>query len=273
MRLFCLVLLIISATHVFSQTDDKSMQRLFDSLNTIHLTDNLYNQISYLKQKDSSNAHDIYQQSKIIEYYVRQNVYRDLFDKIESGQMPQEDSLTAYYHTLFYDSLFRISDLNSGYPIIIFLSSDTVKIPYGEEGWIPAYGGDFAQRMAEMDASLAKIYPRVFEMLLNGSIQFQYSGYFNPVGSEVPKFNFPTFYLKDNTLIAKKALANDLLEFIYDAENILRRFSDSYGFDGNLVPEYLKLEQKKFSKATIDAKIEFRRKFIEYLKQQYGNYP
>ena len=45
-----------------------------------------------------------------------------------------------------------------------------------------------------------------------------------------------------------------------------------YDFDGDLIPEYLRLEQEKYSKANLDVKIQIRRKFIEYLKMLYKKY-
>ena len=276
MRLFLLTVCLVSAFTVFSQPKGKITLSLPDSFREIDIADNLYKEINSLEDDTKRLEDDAKTQMRnynnLEEFCMRQNVYRSFFDKLELGGKPGSDSLSFYYK-IIYGPLFNIPDSGKGFPVTVYYqSADTTKF----SAWEERIHSDFANHFLAKDTLLLARYPRVYNMWKQEMIVFESAELGAPVLQplQVPKFVFPAFYAANNTTDAKKALADQLLTYIsQSAPELISSFKrQGYDVDGDIIEEYVKLEQQKYAKATLDEKIGLRRKFIEYLKMLSKKY-
>ena len=281
MKLYVVIPFFLTSLFVFSQNENNEMRNLFDSIQAIDPYEKLYSKINALKAtlEDRENQIEIVNSNntKLKEYFFRQELYRTVFDQLESGIMPEALQIENYYNSartagwIDYDrKFFDIPKSNNTFFLIIFVN------PYSdsqvrESSIFKGYPfADFALAFYNEDPILIKQYPKVVAMIKEGKIIFNVESYIpSPVSAmQVSVLEFPSqlFINSSKSPASKKLLASNLLSFI---SNQVRLAIQDYNNKADVVTSYLKLEKEKLATASIDKKIDLRIKFIEYLKIKY----
>ena len=281
MKLYVVLPFFLTSIFVFSQNENKEMHNLFDSIQAIDPYEKLYSKINTQKATIENRENQIEivnnNTTKLKEYFFRQELYRAVFDQLESGIMPEALQIENYYNSartagwIDYDrKFFDIPKSNNTFFLIIFVN------PYSdsqvrESSIFKGYPfADFALAFYNEDPILIKQYPKVAAMIKEGKIVFSVESFIPKTLSamQVSILEFPSqlFTNANKSVASKNKLASDLLSFI---SNQVRLAIRDYNSKSDVVTSYLKLEKEKLATASIDKKIDLRIKFIEYLKIKY----
>lgn len=263
----------------FSQTKEIPMLDLLANINATNSYANLYSKIekqTYTIERQSEAIAALQEkQSELNAFFYRQFLYRKVFDQLELGM--SLEALEFKKYTLERNGMgsyskdwkpFQISTTNFNLPVIIFLDPFGYPLdePYSKlEGFT-----DICLLFKNGNPELEKRYPKVFAKIRAGAIIFEDAAIekYNLAAMQIPKLEFPSQFFVDtnNTLASRQKLAENLLSWI---KEIVAPALSNYDETTTIVPAFLKIENEKFKKATVDQKIDFRIKFIEYLKKKY----
>ncbi|MDR6844252.1 hypothetical protein [Flavobacterium granuli] len=283
MKLKLTIVLLLFSVITYSQTKNKEVINLFDSIKSIDPYGELYSQIDRLEEEKNQ----IYQKGLILkqknkvlkEFYLRQDIYRKVFDKLELGITPNQSEFAYDSYNVPGDEgnwlmvdwqLFEFTNSTDKYPTIVYYQPAT---DYEANGLLSSGGypfKDFGLAFFEGDTILKKRYPYVHSMIKKGKIIFKPQSFIFPLitMAQAPKLKFPThlFAHTNKSTVSKEKLAHDLLSWLtYIVEPAIRNSN----LKGDIVADYLKMEDEKLVNPTIDDKIQSRIKFIEYLKKNY----
>jgi len=283
MKKYLVILLLLFSFISFSQTEDKEVLNLMDSIQAVNPYENLYAEINKLQAKERDDASiklDLEnQKAELNNFFFRQILYRKIFDQLELGITPDTLELEKYNHPIdnanFYWStadwrLLKIPETGSKYPIVIFYDPET-NTKLNDSQTLKGYPfSDFGIAFKNGDPVLKTRYPKVYAMIQSGKIVFSIKSFETPsiVAMQAIKLEFPSnlFSNTDKSLQSRQKLADNLLSWISDvAAPVLNK---DYTTE-NLVSSYLKVEKEKLKKGTVEDKIELRMKFIEYLRKKY----
>ena len=283
MKKYLVILLLLFSFISFSQTEDKEVLNLMDSIQAVNPYENLYAEINKLQAKERDDASiklDLEnQKAELNNFFFRQILYRKIFDQLELGITLDPLELEKYSHPIdnanfFWPTadwrLLKIPETGSKYPIVIFYDPET-NTKLNDSQTLKGYPfSDFAIAFINGDAVLKKRYPKVYAMIQSGKIVFSIKSFETPsiVAMQAIKLEFPSnlFSNTDKSLQSRQKLADNLLSWISDvAAPVLNK---DYTTE-NLVSSYLKVEKEKLKKGTVEDKIELRMKFIEYLRKKY----
>lgn len=281
MKLYVVLPFFLTSIFVFSQNENKEMHNLFDSIQAIDPYEKLYSKINTQKATIENRENQIEivnnNTTKLKEYFFRQELYRAVFDQLESGIMPEALQVENYYNSaktagwIDYDrKFFDIPKSNNTFFLIIFVN------PYSDSQLRDSsiFKGypftDFVLAFYNEDPILIKQYPKVAAMIKEGKIVFSVESFIPKTLSamQVSMLEFPSqlFTNANKSVASKNKLASDLLSFI---SNQVRLAIRDYSNKSDIVTSYLKLEKEKLANASIDKKIDLRIKFIEFLKIKY----
>lgn len=281
MKLYVVLPFFLTSIFVFSQNENKEMHNLFDSIQAIDPYEKLYSKINTQKATIENRENQIEivnnNTTKLKEYFFRQELYRAVFDQLESGIMPEALQVENYYNSaktagwIDYDrNFFDIPKSNNTFFLIIFVN------PYSDSQLRDSsiFKGypftDFVLAFYNEDPILIKQYPKVAAMIKEGKIVFSVESFIPKTLSamQVSILEFPSqlFTNANKSVASKNKLASDLLSFI---SNQVRLAIRDYSNKSDIVTSYLKLEKEKLANASIDKKIDLRIKFIEFLKIKY----
>jgi hypothetical protein len=209
----------------------------------------------------------------LIEFYVRQDLYRKIVDQLELGIMPDQSKLKPTYSSKrfnnFYSgnrSLIEIPPSGSTLPITIYIDS-----PQGSNEFFEGYPtNDFGLALSKGDTILKKMYPKVYDMIKSGKIIFSYESLAPLImrAMHVPNLHFPSDVSNNanKSLKSKQKYADVLLDWISTDLSQAMRSIDS---NRDVLGDYMKIEKKAYKKATIDEQITLRIEYIEFLKKKY----
>ncbi|QKJ63772.1 hypothetical protein [Flavobacterium sp. M31R6] len=278
MKLYLAIILLLSSIATFSQTEDQDLLKLLDSVKAIDPIESLNSQLIELDlQKTQANI-DLFalrqDYNMLLEFYVRQDLYRKIVDQLELGINPDQSELEPFNSSpgrvkelyLGNWSLVQIPPAGSTLPITIYIDSSLGGNPYF--WYYPTK--DFGLALSKEDAMLKKVYPKVFDMIKNGKIIFQYK----PLAPQIvmamhlPGLHFPSDLSNNSnkSLKSKQKYADVLLDWI---SNDLSHAMESIDPSRDVLGDYMKIEKKAYKKATIDEKITLRIEYIEFLKKKY----
>lgn len=281
MKLYVVLPFFLTSIFVFSQNENKEMHNLFDSIQAIDPYEKLYSKINTQKATIENRENQIEivnnNTTKLKEYFFRQELYRAVFDQLESGIMPEALQVENYYNSaktagwIDYDrKFFDIPKSNNTFFLIIFVN------PYSDSQLRDSsiFKGypftDFVLAFYNEDPILIKQYPKVAAMIKEGKIVFSVESFIPKTLSamQVSMLEFPSqlFTNANKSVASKNKLASDLLSFI---SNQVRLAIRDYSNKSDVVTSYLKLEKEKLANTSIDKKIDLRIKFIEFLKIKY----
>lgn len=278
MKSYLVIPLLLFSFISFSQTDDKKILSLMDSIETIQPYERLYVQNTELSAENQryflKSMHLRQNEAELKEFFFRQILYRKIFDQLELGIIPDQLELENYnmpgdqeQWIDVYWKLFEIPKSDSKSPIIVFIDPD-IDILLKESSAFKNYPfNDIGLAFKNGDAVLKKRYPKVYAMIKNRRIIFKDSNFETPLitAMQAPKLEFPSqlFAKTNRSPESRQKLAIDLLSWISnDARN--------YDVTGNLVPVYLKkVEKERLNNATVEQQINYRTKFIEYIIETY----
>lgn len=281
MKLYVVLPFFLTSIFVFSQNENKEMHNLFDSIQAIDPYEKLYSKINTQKATIENRENQIEivnnNTTKLKEYFFRQELYRAVFDQLESGIMPEALQVENYYNSaktagwIDYDrKFFDIPKSNNTFFLIIFVN------PYSDSQLRDSsiFKGypftDFVLAFYNEDPILIKQYPKVAAMIKEGKIVFSVESFIPKTLSamQVSMLEFPSqlFTNANKSVASKNKLASDLLSFI---SNQVRLAIRDYSNKSDIVTSYLKLEKEKLANTSIDKKIDLRIKFIEFLKIKY----
>lgn len=281
MKLYVVLPFFLTSIFVFSQNENKEMHNLFDSIQAIDPYEKLYSKINTQKATIENRENQIEivnnNTTKLKEYFFRQELYRAVFDQLESGIMPEALQVENYYNSaktagwIDYDrNFFDIPKSNNTFFLIIFVN------PYSDSQLRDSsiFKGypftDFVLAFYNEDPILIKQYPKVAAMIKEGKIVFSVESFIPKTLSamQVSMLEFPSqlFTNANKSVASKNKLASDLLSFI---SNQVRLAIRDYSNKSDVVTSYLKLEKEKLANTSIDKKIDLRIKFIEFLKIKY----
>lgn len=281
MKLYVVLPFFLTSIFVFSQNENKEMHNLFDSIQAIDPYEKLYSKINTQKATIENRENQIEivnnNTTKLKEYFFRQELYRAVFDQLESGIMPEALQVENYYNSaktagwIDYDrNFFDIPKSNNTFFLIIFVN------PYSDSQLRDSsiFKGypftDFVLAFYNEDPILIKQYPKVAAMIKEGKIVFSVESFIPKTLSamQVSMLEFPSqlFTNANKSVASKNKLASDLLSFI---SNQVRLAIRDYSNKSDIVTSYLKLEKEKLANTSIDKKIDLRIKFIEFLKIKY----
>lgn len=281
MKLYVVLPFFLTSIFVFSQNENKEMHNLFDSIQAIDPYEKLYSKINTQKATIENRENQIEivnnNTTKLKEYFFRQELYRAVFDQLESGIMPEALQVENYYNSaktagwIDYDrKFFDIPKSNNTFFLIIFVN------PYSDSQLRDSsiFKGypftDFVLAFYNEDPILIKQYPKVAAMIKEGKIVFSVESFIPKTLSamQVSILEFPSqlFTNANKSVASKNKLASDLLSFI---SNQVRLAIRDYSNKSDVVTSYLKLEKEKLANTSIDKKIDLRIKFIEFLKIKY----
>ncbi len=281
MKLYVVLPFFLTSIFVFSQNENKEMHNLFDSIQAIDPYEKLYSKINTQKATIENRENQIEivnnNTTKLKEYFFRQELYRAVFDQLESGIMPEALQVENYYNSaktagwIDYDrNFFDIPKSNNTFFLIIFVN------PYSDSQLRDSsiFKGypftDFVLAFYNEDPILIKQYPKVAAMIKEGKIVFSVESFIPKTLSamQVSILEFPSqlFTNANKSVASKNKLASDLLSFI---SNQVRLAIRDYSNKSDVVTSYLKLEKEKLANTSIDKKIDLRIKFIEFLKIKY----
>ena len=281
MKLYVVLPFFLTSIFVFSQNENKEMHNLFDSIQAIDPYEKLYSKINTQKATIENRENQIEivnnNTTKLKEYFFRQELYRAVFDQLESGIMPEALQVENYYNSaktagwIDYDrKFFDIPKSNNTFFLIIFVN------PYSDSQLRDSsiFKGypftDFVLAFYNEDPILIKQYPKVAAMIKEGKIVFSVESFIPKTLSamQVSILEFPSqlFTNANKSVASKNKLASDLLSFI---SNQVRLAIRDYSNKSDIVTSYLKLEKEKLANTSIDKKIDLRIKFIEFLKIKY----
>ena len=281
MKLYVVLPFFLTSIFVFSQNENKEMHNLFDSIQAIDPYEKLYSKINTQKATIENRENQIEivnnNTTKLKEYFFRQELYRAVFDQLESGIMPEALQVENYYNSaktagwIDYDrNFFDIPKSNNTFFLIIFVN------PYSDSQLRDSsiFKGypftDFVLAFYNEDPILIKQYPKVAAMKKKGKIVFSVESFIPKTLSamQVSILEFPSqlFTNANKSVASKNKLASDLLSFI---SNQVRLAIRDYSNKSDVVTSYLKLEKEKLANTSIDKKIDLRIKFIEFLKIKY----
>ena len=281
MKLYVVLPFFLTSIFVFSQNENKEMHNLFDSIQAIDPYEKLYSKINTQKATIENRENQIEivnnNTTKLKEYFFRQELYRAVFDQLESGIMPGALQVENYYNSaktagwIDYDrNFFDIPKSNNTFFLIIFVN------PYSDSQLRDSsiFKGypftDFVLAFYNEDPILIKQYPKVAAMIKEGKIVFSVESFIPKTLSamQVSILEFPSqlFTNANKSVASKNKLASDLLSFI---SNQVRLAIRDYSNKSDVVTSYLKLEKEKLANTSIDKKIDLRIKFIEFLKIKY----
>jgi hypothetical protein len=284
MKKYLAIPLLLFSFVTFSQTDDKEMLSLMDSIKAVDPYESLYAEINELYVKEKNHADEIHhfkeQEVELKEFFFRQILYRNVFDQLELGISPDTLELKKYRNVSIYGdafwipddwSLFEFPKPDSKSPIIIFYDPGT-NARLNDSQILKGYPfSDFGIAFKNEDPVLKKRYPKVYAMIKNGKLIFSPKSFATPpiLAMQALKLEFPSslFSNRDKSPQSRQILADNLLIWISDvAAPVL---SHDYTTE-NLVSAYLKVEKEKLKKGNVEDKIELRMKFIEYLRKKYN---
>ena len=281
MKLYIVLAFFLTSIFVFSQNENNEMHNLFDSIQAIDPYEKLYSKINTQKATIENRENQIEivnnNTTKLKEYFFRQELYRAVFDQLESGIMPEALQVENYYNSaktagwIDYDrNFFDIPKSNNTFFLIIFVN------PYSDSQLRDSsiFKGypftDFVLAFYNEDPILIKQYPKVAAMIKEGKIVFSVESFIPKTLSamQVSILEFPSqlFTNANKSVASKNKLASDLLSFI---SNQVRLAIRDYSNKSDVVTSYLKLEKEKLANTSIDKKIDLRIKFIEFLKIKY----
>jgi hypothetical protein len=279
-----LAILLLSSFIAFSQTDDKELLSLMDSIKAVDPYENLYTEINELYEKEKKHADEIHhfkeQEVELKEFFFRQILYREVFDQLELGITPDTLKLKKYRYTSNFGdvywinedwSLFEFPKPDSKSPIIVFYDPAT-NTRLNDSQILKGYPfDDFGIAFKNEDPVLIKRYPKVYAMFKSDKLIFSYKSFATPpiLAMQALKLEFPSSFFsnRDKSNKSRQILADNLLSWISDvAAPVL---SHEYTTE-NLVSAYLKVEKEKLKKGSVEDKIELRLKFIEYLRKKYN---
>lgn len=285
MKLSLVISLLLSSIISFSQTENKEILSLIDSIKAVDPYENLYAEINelYAKEKNLAEQINVYKEQSVElkEFLFRQIIYRKVFDDLEIGIIPDTLELKKYYSFSANDNnaylmksdriLFVFPKSDSKSPITVYYDPSTNSRLQNSEILKGYPFSDFGLAFKNDDPVLKKIYPKVYAMIKSGKIIFSDKWFeTEPVQAmQALKLEFPSIYFANTnkSLQSRQKLADNLLHWISDvAAPVLKR---EYTTE-NMVTAYLKIEKEKLKKATVDDKIELRMQFIEYLRKKYN---
>jgi hypothetical protein len=277
MKLYLAIILLLSSITTFSQTEDQDLLKLLDSVKAIDPIESLNSQVielDYKNQKAYSDLRELQQEyNMLVEFYMRQNLYRKIVDQLELGITPDTSELEPFsaskrLENLYLDnwSLIQIPPSGSTLPITIYIDSGIDFNPY-----FSGYNTkDFGSALTMGDAILKKLYPKVYDMIKSGKIIFQYKPLTPPIMMfmGVPGLHFPSDLSnnQNKSLKSKQKYADILLNWI---STDLSKAMQDVDPERDVLGDYMKIEKKAYKKATIDEKITLRIEYIEFLKKKY----
>jgi len=101
MKLYLALFLLFSSLFTFSQSDDKDVLNLLDSINAIDPVENLtyrVNDLAYELSNVQINLRDLIEEYKMLEEFsLRQILYRKIFDQLEFGITPDTSELKSFF--------------------------------------------------------------------------------------------------------------------------------------------------------------------------------
>lgn len=281
MKLYVVLPFFLTSIFVFSQNENKEMHNLFDSIQVIDPYEKLYSKINTQKATIENRENQIEivnnNTTKLKEYFFRQELYRAVFDQLESGIMPEALQVENYYNSaetagwIDYDrKFFDIPKSNNTFFLIIFVNPYSDSQVRDSSIFKDYPFTDFVLAFYNEDPILIKQYPKVAAMIKEGKIVFSVESFIPKTLSamQVSMLEFPSqlFTNANKSVASKNKLASDLLSFI---SNQVRLAIRDYSNKSDVVTSYLKLEKEKLANASIDKKIDLRIKFIEFLKIKY----
>jgi hypothetical protein len=277
MKLYLALILLLSSLVTFSQTEDKDLLLLLDSIKAIDPIESLNSQLIELDEKYTQANIERFamdqEYNMLVEFYMRQDLYRKIVDQLELGIKLDQSTLKPTYSSKrvynFYSgnrSLIQIPPSGSTLPITIYIDS-----PQGSNEFFGDYPtNDFGLALSKGDTVLKKVYPKVYNMIKSGKIIFQYESLAPQImrAMHVPGLHFPSDLSNNSnkSLKSKQNYADVLLDWISTDLSRAMRSIDPYR---DVLGDYKKIEQKAYKKATIDEKITLRIEYIEFLKKKY----
>lgn len=280
MKLYLAILLLLSTFTSFSQTEDKDILLLLDSIKSIDPYLSLNKQVNELQDKNVYAYRDLRhlreKYEELAEFYIRQDLYRKAFDEIELGIIPDQTELKLFNDSKrnqnwYFDdwSLVQFPKSDSK-PIIIYIEEIT-DLTMQESQYLDKYPiKDLGLSLYNGDIILKQRYPKIYAMIKNGKIVFQFLRLTSPImmAMEIPRLQFPSDLSNNSnkSLKSKQKYANDLLTWI---SNDLSRAMISIDSKSDVLGDYIKIEKKAYSKPTIDEKITLRLEYIEFVKKKF----
>jgi hypothetical protein len=277
MKLYLVLFLLLSSYVTFSQSNEKEVLKLLDSIKAIDPIEDLNVQVNQLTseiRKTQGNLRSLTQEYKMFEEFcVRQYVYRIIVDALESGITPDTSEIEPFIAKKNHDewivdnwSLIEMPSSGSTLPIVIFIDSNDDINPNASDFPIK----DFGVALYSGDAILKKVYPNVFNKIKDGKIVFKFKR-LSPLRllfMGVPKLQFPSDLSssKKKSLESKQKYADELLDWI---SSVLSDAMKSVGYTSDVLGDYMKIEKKAYTKPTIDEKITLRIQYIQFLKKKY----
>lgn len=268
---------MLSSFITFSQSDDKDVLKLLDSIKAFDPIENLnsqVNELSFELAKYQGDFRNLTQEYKMLEEFsLRQFLYRKILDQLESGAIPNLSEFEPFIASKMRSvwgvenwSLFEITPSGNSLPITIFIDSSSDMNPYFND--FPVR--DLGLSLYNGDAILKKLFPNVFRKIQSGKIVFKFKQ-LAPMILQfmgVPRLQFPTNLNNSSSksLEAKHKYADELLEWISSALSGAMR---SVGYTSDVLGDYMKIEKKAYTKPTIDQKIALRIQYIQFLKKKY----
>jgi hypothetical protein len=277
MKLYLALFLLFSSLFTFSQSDDKNVLNLLDSIKAIDPVESLNSQVNDLAYeigKAQGDLRNLTQNRKMLEEFsLRQLLYRKIFDQLEVGITPDISEFEPFIASKMRNvwgvdhwSLIDIPPSGSTLPITIYLDSSNVFNPYSID--FPAK--DFGLALYSGDTILKKIYPKVYDRIKSGKIIFEFKQ-LAPMVLQfmgVPRLQFPSNLsnTKRRSPESKQKYADELLDWI---GNNLSSAMRSVEYSADVLGDYMKIEKKAYKKPTIDEKIALRIQYIQFLKKKH----
>lgn len=276
MKLYLALILLLSSLVTFSQTEDKDLLLLLDSIKAIDPIVSLNSQLIELDEKYTRANIERFAMdqefSMLMEFYIRQDLYRKIVDQLELGIMPDQSKLYTYSSKRFYNfysgnkPLIQIPPSGSTLPITIYIDSAQDSYEFFE-GY-PT--NDFGSALSRGDTILKKVYPKVYDMIKSGKIIFSHESLAPQImkAMHLPSLHFPSDVSNNanKSLKSKQKYADVLLDWISTDLSRAMRDIDPYR---DVLGDYIKIEKKAYKKATIDEQIALRIEYIEFLKKKY----
>lgn len=280
MKSYLAILLLLTSFNIFSQKEDKDLLMLLDSIKAIDPYQSLNSQVNELQDKNiqvNSELRYLREKNKMVEeFYIRQDLYRKIFDQLELGINPDLSQLKIFNdskrnQSWYFDDWSLIQFPKSDNKAIIVYIEDNADSSMQESHYFDKYTiKDFGLALYNGDTILKQRYPKVFAMIQSGKIVFQILQLAPPamMAMQIPRLQFPSDLTNNSSksLKNKQKYANDLLNWI---STDLSQAINSFDSKRDVLQDYLKIEKKAYSKASIDDKINLRIEYIEFLKKKY----
>jgi hypothetical protein len=240
-----LVILICNFTNAQNEVMKKKALSFMNSLKVQDYykdaTSELYNDYANLKIENA----ELEKKVKTLEFQNRridcELEYLKLREQIELDHIEQNN----------LNPLINIYSINSSYKQMV--------INFYQNGPCPECKNLFNIE----STSFKKLYPKIYGLVLNGSIILRDTFYEEVVQMQVKRVSFPHLIVPPKSSSEQKSMAELYLKFIKD-------ISSDRAFDFDVYTLYTQIEKEKVPNKELEKLITIREQFIIYLKQLYN---